>query len=115
MELSFKSSTDSKMIKFPPKQVSESDKEAFLDQALAIHSMISIELANCPATAGPRRQQALLLIDKLDSILESLEDINEYYGYYYHVLFEMLEQYGLDEHMRELISQNLCSLPNTSI
>ena len=111
MELSFKSSTNSSVTIFPPKKIYGFNKEVFVDHALEIHSLISIELANCPETAGYRLQQALLLIDKLDGILESLENINEYYGYYYQVLLEMLEQYGLDKKMEKLIDENLWNTP----
>ena len=111
MELSLKSSTNNRVTTFPPQRVYEFNKEAFADHALTIHSLISIELGDCPKITKHRRRRALFLIERLDSILESLEDINELYGYYYHLLLEMLENCDVNKKIGIMINENLWSTP----
>jgi hypothetical protein len=85
-------------ILYPYREISKDQEETFVDQALAINSLISIRLARYDKIIPSIRRQALSLVDKLDGMLESLASINKFYCYYYHVLLEIIEECDLSEH-----------------
>jgi hypothetical protein len=83
---------------FPPYQgIGKDQQEAFADKALEINSLLSIKIAKCGKNKLHTLKKALSLIDRLDKFLETLEEINKFYCYYYHVLLSVIEVHSLNE------------------
>jgi hypothetical protein len=83
---------------FPPYQaIGKEQQETFTNKSLEINSLLSTEIAKCGKNKSYISKEILSLIDRLNGLLESLEDINKYYCYYYHVLLEFIEVHNLNK------------------
>ncbi len=77
--------------------------DQWIDEALWVHSVISLEihrqlLLDLDGSSNRRKmlKEALALIDKLDWLLEPVDNRETAYKKSYHILFELLENLGLD-------------------